>query len=705
MTRGQPPNRLGWTSESASQISKVSKFSSGSKSSEARYQRKIAETELAAAEEIAELERHAEARDLERKRELIHKRMELQKAAAAEEAAVRLSLPPSSTTSLVGAPLTSDRSSPPPQVRSAVLTTRRLELLAKPRQLQRGRSVSPPRRSGHIELDRYSLHGLPVVREFLPSAEVLSANISTTCSSSSSDDESAHANQSLPRAGSSSSSANSVQLSHRSVSRGQVAKAFAPATASVSTASKVPQAYGHQSGEPLPTPWFSKVTLGQPPAHVPSRMPQQLVPHSTASIQSFQCNPGPSNKSSKPMMMGPTAPAVLAPVAQSGASLTTQWQPPAVAVHVSPDRQVMQSMEQHAKNSQSGPMRSTYTTSKQLCADKPVSNSNIQPWCNQNQAFMPLPSPDHKPSLQSHQPVPRSAPLHHVKLMKLPTFDGQQCNFVVWRQRFGRIVDEDQSVSEDYKFERLREALAGGKAEDIIAGVIDGAGAYQAALDELTAWYGGSDREMERQQRELLALARISNERDVGGLEKLAIKLRNLLINMNSYGIQPGRDLYLSVSEKLPRSLLLRFVETFDDSSSDIHVLSDWLLDRVRKFRHVDQRLASVTEPRPDSRPKKPVTYDRSERHVQRTYAATAAPDGSRQAQTYLCLKCNAPHRLEDCKEFKAMPVGKRWELVKSKPLVCAVCFKSGHWSSECYCKGCSSCQRKHHQLLHIDPG
>ena len=258
-------------------------------------------------------------------------------------------------------------------------------------------------------------------------------------------------------------------------------------------------------------------------------------------------------------------------------------------------------------------------------------------------------------------------------------------------------------MSEDYKFERLREALAGGKAEDIIAGVIDGAGAFQAALDELTAWYGGSDREMERQQRELLALARVSNERDVGGLEKLAIKLRNLLINMNSYGIQPGRDLYLSVSEKLPRSLLLRFVETFDDSSSDIHVLSDWLLDQVRKFRHVDQRLASVTEPRLDSRHKKPVTYERSERHVQRTYAATAAPDGSRQAKTYLCLKCNAPHRLEDCKEFKAMSDGKRWELIKSKPLACAVCFKSGHWSSECYCKGCSSCQRKHHQLLHID--
>ena len=166
VTRGQPPNRLGWTSESASQISKVSKFSSGSKSSEARYQRKIAETELAAAEEIAELERHAEARDLERKRELILKRMELQKAAAAEEAAVRLSLPPSSTTSLVGAPLTSDRSSPPPQVRSAVLTTRRLELLAKPRQLQRGRSVSPPRSSGHIELDRYSLQTCQPYRIF-----------------------------------------------------------------------------------------------------------------------------------------------------------------------------------------------------------------------------------------------------------------------------------------------------------------------------------------------------------------------------------------------------------------------------------------------------------------------------------------------------------------------------------------------------------
>ena len=305
------------------------------------------------------------------------------------------------------------------------------------------------------------------------------------------------------------------------------------------------------------------------------------------------------------------------------------------------------------------------------------------------------------PHVQPYHVVPqlyRPSSSHHMQPMKLPKFDGKQSNYVTWRQRFDRLVDEDMAISEDYKFERLREALAGGAADEIIAGVIDGAGAYQAALAELAAWYGGSDREMERQQRELLALSRVTNERDVAGLEKLAIKLRNLLINMRSYKVYPGRDLYLNVSQKLPRSMLLRFVDQHDDSTSDVYRLSEWLLDRVRKFRQVDQRLTTDQRPKiertfltggsfgpsPPSKPdRQPIKYDK--------------PRGT-------CRKCNEIHELEDCRSFQDLPSRRKWDLVKLTQL-CLCCLKPGHRSKECQAKKCSAkgCGRPHHVLLHYD--
>ena len=307
------------------------------------------------------------------------------------------------------------------------------------------------------------------------------------------------------------------------------------------------------------------------------------------------------------------------------------------------------------------------------------------------------------PTSQQLTSMPLMAPasLHYVKPLELPRFDGKQANYVAWRQRFNRIVHEDVIVSDEYKFERLREAVAGGSAADLITGIVDGAGAYQAALHELGAWYGGSDREVERQHQELIALSRINSERDVTAMEKLSVKLRNFLINMRSYGVTPGRDLYLSVTRKLPRGMLLRYMDSHDNAASDVFLLSDWLLDRVRKCRQVDQRLASIPEHKPEDR--KSGHQGRPERRMERTLMVEAPAKAPNKAKKCHC--CDGPHKVEDCLRFKDLPCRKRWETIKVSGL-CLCCFKPGHRASECKGRKCTAqgCGKPHHLLLHYKP-
>ena len=68
------------------------------------------------------------------------------------------------------------------------------------------------------------------------------------------------------------------------------------------------------------------------------------------------------------------------------------------------------------------------------------------------------------------------------------------------------------------------------------------------ALQELDAWYGSDDRELERQQGELMALPRITAERDTEKLQQLAVKLRNVLLNFRTVNLVPGRETCTSVS-------------------------------------------------------------------------------------------------------------------------------------------------------------
>ena len=55
-------------------------------------------------------------------------------------------------------------------------------------------------------------------------------------------------------------------------------------------------------------------------------------------------------------------------------------------------------------------------------------------------------------------------------------------------------------MTDAYKLARLKEAVEGGRAQDIFDGVMDGPGAYQIAWRELETWFGGDARYLEQQE-------------------------------------------------------------------------------------------------------------------------------------------------------------------------------------------------------------
>lgn len=72
-------------------------------------------------------------------------------------------------------------------------------------------------------------------------------------------------------------------------------------------------------------------------------------------------------------------------------------------------------------------------------------------------------------------------------------------------------------------------------------------------------------------------------------------------------------------------------------------------------------------------------------------------------SSTACCPKCKKDHWLYACPEFTKLPVGKRFEVVRSLR-VCFNCLHQGHTSIKCTSKRtCSKCRRKHNVLIHDD--
>ena len=290
-----------------------------------------------------------------------------------------------------------------------------------------------------------------------------------------------------------------------------------------------------------------------------------------------------------------------------------------------------------------------------------------------------------------------------VKPLKLPTFSGKAHDYHRWRNSFLQYMDP--RLPDEYKMARLREAIEHSTAKDLVVDLLAGPGTYSVAWSELESWFGGADRHLEQQIREVMTQARIANERDLVGLQKYAVKLRSTIANIRTSGSTPSQELCIIATEKIPKSMLIKFFDEHGTGSTDIDAFATWLLSYVKNLKHATDRLGLLekqeTRSQSTSQPKPKMKHQTlaaaSVRRQDKKSAATKSP-----ARQQKCRKCNGPHQLRHCNEFKALGVNKRNELARLLNL-CLNCLGDGHWARECESAACTECSGKHHLLLHTE--
>ena len=112
----------------------------------------------------------------------------------------------------------------------------------------------------------------------------------------------------------------------------------------------------------------------------------------------------------------------------------------------------------------------------------------------------------------------------------------------------------------------------GGKTEPLVAGVIDGPGAYQEAWQQLEARYGGQNRHLEKQIRAIIDQRKSVSELDYSALQGYAIKLQSTMANMKMCGTAPGAELYLLATERVPREVLMKFFLAHGEHTTDVNL-------------------------------------------------------------------------------------------------------------------------------------
>ena len=181
---------------------------------------------------------------------------------------------------------------------------------------------------------------------------------------------------------------------------------------------------------------------------------------------------------------------------------------------------------------------------------------------------------------------------------------------------------------------------------------MDGPGAYQAIWAEFDLWYGGVHRFLEQQEREIMSFTPITSDQDVHRLQQFTLLLRNLLLNTSMAGIQTGRELYLCATQKILRTLLVKYVETHDDTACDIHSFSAWTIRRLHTLRTVDERLSPRA---PHTAPQ--TTTGALVAHTTRPPSRPTQRQASKSRKTHKsptkpCVFCKSKHFHEDCSVY-----------------------------------------------------
>ncbi len=283
--------------------------------------------------------------------------------------------------------------------------------------------------------------------------------------------------------------------------------------------------------------------------------------------------------------------------------------------------------------------------------------------------------------------------LQTKEIKDLPTFDGE--NVLEWPNfisEFRRSTAE-YNITPNKNLRRLNKAIQG-NARTSVQTLLTSPQNIDTIISHLEMSFGRPEWILQHLISELRSLP-IMKEENIHQFKLFYNKLFGAITtirNMNADNHMDNPELLACLEEKLPpttKNYWIHYKAELSRRNLKVNIsgLGDW-------FKHeLDAQFAGLSLKDVMKKPNK---------------ATVLTIDSSQTKREKWCHKCNGAvgHYLQNCNEFKKMPVEKRREFVKQNN-ICFMCLIKGHQTKVCRKKEslpkCSKCNKGHADILHID--
>ncbi|XP_025994180.2 uncharacterized protein LOC113004598 [Solenopsis invicta] len=281
---------------------------------------------------------------------------------------------------------------------------------------------------------------------------------------------------------------------------------------------------------------------------------------------------------------------------------------------------------------------------------------------------------------------PASSSVSHLPPIKIPPFSGKPEDWESFRDRFSSLIIQNKELTAFSRMHFLASSLTG-SALDAIKTVPVTADNFDIAWKILLSRYDNKRRLVDVHIAALLNLPSVNRE-SAAELNDLRDKANRAIASLKKLNRS---------SEEILNDILVHTVSRRLDSSTR----KAWKLKgsedaTIPTFEDLDKFLAARARALEELSPSSSTTSTSRAKGSQVT-ASTAS--------TISCPLCNASHYVNKCAQFLNRSPSQRVEVVKQAKR-CLNCLSTKHATQSCPSKySCRTCQKRHHTLLHVDPG
>lgn len=277
-----------------------------------------------------------------------------------------------------------------------------------------------------------------------------------------------------------------------------------------------------------------------------------------------------------------------------------------------------------------------------------------------------------------------------VKLpsIRLPTFDGQYCNWREFRDAFKALVDSNNSLQPIQKFYYLRSSLDK-EASQVIKSI------EVSAANYLNAWQLLEER---FENKKLLIHNHIRSIFEYPSIKREShTDLRNLFDNVTKHlrSLKAlGED-----TDSWDRLIIYVMAEKFDDVTR-----RDWETYKYASTLPSMKDMNAYLKEKCEVLEKLEVTKAEKQRFQYQHYkkgSSSSFVAGNNQYKRR-CYYCNKEHLLHSCDSFLKLSINDRILAAKELKL-CLNCLRDNHASWHCKSRKCLKCRKPHNSLLHLE--